>query len=363
MIFPPFMKRRHREGATPPRKKRRFRGKKKLGRSSFRLPSQQDPLDQPEYLHLYVSSIHVQIDKEKYKNADNTTPSPFVCFVSTPAEAIKMKTRYWKKLKRMLSRTTTTKNLKNSGGSREWPRTRQRKHTYEADWNDEEVHFQVRTHYNDGKPIDLSGAMIHVAVYDGKTSGKLLGTVSLNLASLIVQSRQELEENKKKTLDEVVLDALAARRARRGSIVGSMMNLFQRYGGSRMDVRQSDSNDSPMVESKFDRIEKNENSSALESTSQMDVVLEDEELKDAEHGIVFPGPSESLIRATSQVWIRRKSSLNSLSRNSSLDSMNIQSTRMEEPLRKHGVEVGKIQLTIDSWWLDDENGHERMGRI
>lgn len=156
--------------------------------------------DQREYLHLFISSLQVKIFKEAYnKNSEASSPSPFVCFVSTPAEALKKDTNTWDKFKRtVVVSTGGKKTLTNADGIEAWPKTRRKRNTFEASWDNEDVHFKVRTHLKDGLPIDLSGAMMHVAVFDGKTSGRLLGSFSLNLAHLIAQSREQAELEKTK---------------------------------------------------------------------------------------------------------------------------------------------------------------------
>ena len=76
------------------------------------------------------------------------------------------------------------------------------------------------------------------------------------------------------------------------------------------------------------------------------------------------GPSAELVRKASDSGRRglrrmlsKVSSSFMLQRHETvkdLKTLDIQSIVLDEPLRKYGVEVGKISLTIDSWWLSDE---------
>jgi hypothetical protein len=169
-----------------------------------------------ENLHMFASSIQCNIDQTEYnksrKSNDNKidVPSPFVSFVSTPSEAIRTdaskRGNMWNKLG---FRTKSSKlNSKSDGNSTKkgssksmtgWPGTAPLPSTFKANWNNEEVHFVVRTHHQDGVPIELSGALLHISVFDNKGSEpKLLGSFSLNLARLIemtTESQENLTDN------------------------------------------------------------------------------------------------------------------------------------------------------------------------
>jgi hypothetical protein len=164
-----------------------------------------------ENLHMFVSSIQCNIDQTEYnisrKSNDNKTdvPSPFVSFVSTPSEAIRTdaskRGSLWNKLGfRAKSSKLNSKSDGNStkkGSSKSmtgWPGTTPLPSTFKANWNNEEVHFVVRTHHQDGVPIELAGALLHISVFDSRGSEpKLLGSFSLNLARLIEMTTEPQE--------------------------------------------------------------------------------------------------------------------------------------------------------------------------
>lgn len=174
---------------------------------------QAEPLGRIQNLHLYVSSISCKLNQPGSKDKDSAFPSPYVCFVSTPKQAIKKDVGTLDKFKRAVwlnARKQGKNEIDGSVARTElgWPRTRRLTNTYEPSWDDDEVHFKVRTHNKDGTPIDLTGAMMHISVFDGKNSAsKLMGSFTLNLAYLIVRSRQRIPKAPKtKTSQRNLLD-------------------------------------------------------------------------------------------------------------------------------------------------------------
>lgn len=170
-----------------------------------------------ECMHLFISSITCQLMPNSYNkkgtklHSSGETPSPFVCFVTTPSETVQKDNTSWdsmlKKIGINRGLKTTTARV-NTADDEEvvdgksvvlrtmmgWPRTKKLPNTFRPEWGEgDEVHFKVRTHnLDDGEPIDLSGAMLHIVVYDGKGTNvepRLLGSFTLNLANMIVSSK------------------------------------------------------------------------------------------------------------------------------------------------------------------------------
>jgi hypothetical protein len=361
-------------------------------RMSTHIAEKPKKADQREYLNIFVSSVHVRIDQALYKKSyvsDGSTPSPFVCFVSTPAEALKRDTNSWEKLVHTLN-PSVGKNLTNSDGTKAWPRTRPKRNTFDAFWENEEIHFKVRTHTNEGLPIDLSGAMIHLAVFDGKSSGKLVGTFSLNLAHLITQSRQERTD-----LDKTRVEPRKSASSGGGSVralfggsgralVGrSVMNLFspgrmtrEKSGTAGRETSQSERSQHSIVQDEApEESEKNHTDDESENLNgngsrpqksaeppqdipqdlpgrekndgNMDEKGENNDKKEAEPGVLTSGPSAELLRRATSKWLAvRKTDIGS--------ATNVHSMKLSRPLRKYGQHVGTILCTIDAWWLSDE---------
>jgi hypothetical protein len=364
--------------------------------------------DQRDYLHLFVSSIGCKIREDLFKKDDHT-PSPFVCFVSTPADAIKKDTPKWDTMKRALgSRASSRKSLNNAAGLLAWPRTKQRSSTLEPQWHDEEVHFKVRTHQKDGSPIDLTGAMMHVVVFDGKSSSKLIGTFTLNLASLIVKSRKKnVAPRGTPTATSVKRTFGAALRRVSRMTVGLGRSRNEGQDEQQRVFRHADESDKPAafgfstakrasliatnVISLFTQNSTHEESvppmgnhgsdplDKSEKSDPSDGLVVDNEAaarhameapqhnnpgnSDDATGVATGGPCDALKNAATSVWfgtgartvnmatLRRVGS--SRGARTTLDSMNIQSLKVDEHLMKNGMEVGRIKFTIDSWWTSD----------
>lgn len=342
----------------------------------------------------------MEINRELFRknNSETNIPSPFVCFVSTPAEAIKKESKKWEKLKRKIKvRGGDKSDFVKTDGTKAWPRTRQKRNTFEAFWDGNDgVHFKVRTHTKAGAPIDLSGAMIHVLVYDGKASEKILGSFSLNLAHLIIQSRE------RKKLEKTLLDSECHVNPTRSGSSRSVFHgssrvlLFGRHDIGSVDIRSEakgefDENglsDTPKIgdegsvhlgESddgngcngtivkpnalpRHDDKDHADNIHAEDTTTSKSDGGKNDNNNDDKAGDLTSGPSTELLRRTTQKWrgLRGSNGLRgrmipSTSRNkSSLDFMNICSMKVDRPLRKFGLDVGTIRFTVDSWWLSDE---------
>lgn len=317
-----------------------------------------------------------------------------VCFISTPAEAIKKETKKWASLKQTVD-VGGTQNLP-------WPKTRRKRNTFDAFWDvGEGVHFKVRTHTKEGVPIDLSGAMIHITVLDKKNGGKLLGSFALNLAHLIIKSR----DGKQLEKTAVDSDSFSSSGLFRSSAFGrSMRNMF-----SRRDVTalQAQSQDTSEVDTRSEVVShvayedgtttlkgseslkdgdtpKKKNGVARKTRRKLRDVGHDgshdnepgnnrrpEDTRDPsvdkddeDYGDITSGPSAELLRRTTQSWLGRASNGfrgkmsfyhgSSHRKRTSLSSMNIYSMKLDHPLRKYGLDVGNIRLTVDAWWLSDE---------
>jgi hypothetical protein len=171
-----------------------------------------------ENLHIFVSSIQCNIDQTEYNKGRKTNdskadpPSPYVSFVSTPSEAIRTDASKRGNMWNKLGFRTKSSSLNSDGNSTKkkttkfmtgWPGTTPLPSTFKANWNNEEVHFVVRTHHEDGVPIELSGALLHISLFDNKGGEpKLLGSFSLNLARLIEISTEPQEHVTDALLDD-----------------------------------------------------------------------------------------------------------------------------------------------------------------
>jgi hypothetical protein len=299
-----------------------------------------------EKLHLFVSNITGAIHPDSSKG---TAPSPFVRFVSTPSEACQMNISKWDKFRKKLRvrkrQTKKDENRTSSSSDRGatsrtmsgWPRTKKLKGTYQPDWAQEDIHFVVRTHGDEGLPIDLTGAMLHIAVFDGKMKheSRLIGTFTLNLAHLINKAR---ERNSK------MPQTASSRNLKAESLKSSpFINPFRK----RPSEIETSEHNSPFI----NRFRKR--ASEVEKLEHM------KERVAAPKGVLTQGPSLTLQSAmhanrfASRARKQAQAALN-VDESSDLSELNIQALSLDEPLVKNGREVGRIQCTLDSWWLKEE---------
>jgi hypothetical protein len=266
-------------------------------------------------LHLFVSNITCEIHPDLTK----AEPSPFVLFVSTPNEACQMNLskldKVRKKLRARFTKTKKDDRATSSGTMSGWPRTKKLKFTYQPDWAKEEIHFMVRTHGDEGMPIDLTGAMLHIAVFDdkGRAEARLIGSFTLNLAHLIIKSR-ETNRNMPHTV---------TRRSSR-----NFTTRFRR------------------------RLSKCDDASVEETTVPKGVLTQGPSptLQSAMHGSIFA----SRARKEAQAALNTEES--------DLSDLNIQALSLDEPLVKHGREVGRIKCIIDFWWMKEEQSMQKSRR-
>jgi hypothetical protein len=268
--------------------------------------------------------------------------------VSTPEDAIKKDTSQMD-IFRKVFHINARKQKNEADGSIlrtefGWPRTQRLNETFEPNWDNDEVHFKVRTHYKDGLPIDLTGAMLHIAVFDGglKTGTKLIGTFTLNLADLIVRSRQR--------------NRMAPRTSSPTStVLRAAVRMTMLAGALSTSSPSEQSNEQPANNHPPPEVKGETAGSEVEKEKQKIC------------GVATNGPSERLKATMKSVWFKsgaRKKTQTALMQAASLkatskgggdnmEMLNIQSLQLDEPLMKNGKEVGRIQCTIDSWWLDD----------
>jgi hypothetical protein len=281
-----------------------------------------------EKLHLFVSNITCEIHPDLIKDE----PSPFVCFVSTPSEACQTSLSKLDKLRKKLR----VRNMKTKNDDRTtsrymsgWPRTKKLRCTYQPDWAQEEIHLMVRTHGDEGMPIDLTGAMLHIAVFDGKgkAEARLIGTFTLNLAQLINKSR---ERNRK------MPQTASSRNLKmepRSSHFMTPLHRFRKRGSELSKGETSDNTEEPVVPK----------------------------------GVLTQGPSPTLQAAmqgslfASRARKEAQAALNA--EESHLLELNIQALSLDEPLVRHGRELGRIKCTIDSWWMNEETSMTKSRRF
>jgi hypothetical protein len=197
-------------------------------------------LGQKERFHLFVTNMKCDIydpsnksNHPKVGNAGSSlslvtstlqeiytgTPNPYLCLISDPVDLLHHPVdRGWRlfwnnAIQRTLRMKSSPKKRNHKSNHHTcflntygFPRSSVQRQRYEAEWDhNEEIHTEIRTHHNDGSPIDMTGAMLHLSVMDhrhsrsvihqttsavtGVVTDYVIGTVSINLVDLMRQCR------------------------------------------------------------------------------------------------------------------------------------------------------------------------------
>ena len=115
-------------------------------------------------LHLYVTDISADIFPDKN---GGSPPDSYVCLVSSPEEILSQKPtklKQWSSaIKKAFRVSESTKvDIDSDATSKGWPRSAVIKDDYNPDWQNREIHCIMRTHKEDGFPIKLEGAILHI---------------------------------------------------------------------------------------------------------------------------------------------------------------------------------------------------------
>ena len=139
-----------------------------------------------DVLQFSFSSIECDFKEDSHLGSSHR-PSACISFIPTPSNAIKIKDagRTWKKYLRN-KKTMTRLAMK-------WPHTPVIPNSLHPRW-ETEINFKIQSHLRCGAPVDLTGAMLHILVHDVKRNSCLIGSYSLNLASLVEDSIAKREE-------------------------------------------------------------------------------------------------------------------------------------------------------------------------
>ncbi|KAL7566239.1 hypothetical protein ACA910_011303 [Epithemia clementina (nom. ined.)] len=140
--------------------------------------------EQAERVEFFLSNISVDIF-----NKEGIAPNPYVSLLSYPETALQTKTRKWRP--RLLRRDPKGKRRVQG-----WPSTSRKFSSFSPTWVDEEeIQCKIYLHHPDGTPVDLTGAMLHLAVidYHPALEDSLIGAVSFNLTSILSKCRDQAE--------------------------------------------------------------------------------------------------------------------------------------------------------------------------
>merc|ERR1712238_613523 len=231
-----------------------------------------------------------------------------------------------------------------------------------------ETNFKVRTHDATGRPLDLTGAMLHVMVLDNRENLKLLGSCTLNLASLIrasrdrrsVASQSGLSSEQRSLGTKPSLAISFAARLLGLSKLSKLSKEFSKVvisdGKTKTDSATNDKTAHRVYNNTSGKITSPEQGTIEKTYIPKDPSTTVElSIKNNPSSIV---PSNIEISDTlkkeedsSAVSSSFKEAMESSCLYNSSDMIN--SLQINEDLVKSGEKVGIIKFNMDTWWLDD----------
>lgn len=140
-------------------------------------------------LHLFVRDIECDL----FPVSEESKPSSYVCLVSSPEEILLWPpTRLqqccsaMKKLFKVKKSSVDMDQPVQKATANGWPRTVVMNDTLNPKWGDDEIHCILRRHQDDGSPLNLSGAILHLFVFKHhpRQSDEVIGSFPINLEML-----------------------------------------------------------------------------------------------------------------------------------------------------------------------------------
>jgi len=342
----------------------RSNGRKLRGFNTKKLPNF-DSESKSENLHLFISSLECNIEQGPLPGSVYC-PSPCVSFISTPSNAIitevvtmGMNWKTWYNKQAQLFQKDRGNQVK-----MRWPHTKPISNTLNPKWKGE-TNFKVRTHDVTGRPVDLTGAMLHVMVLDNRDNLNLLGSCTLNLASLIGASKDRRSVASQ--------NALSSEQASLGTKPSLAMSFAARLLGLSKSTKEiskvalSDGKTKTGSATNDKTVHRVTNSTYGKITSPEQRNIEITNIpKDPLTTIELSTKNNlsSIVRSNFEISDTLKKEQDSSAVSSSYNeammsscisnrSNVIKSLQINEVLMKNGEEVGIIKFDMDTWWLDD----------
>ena len=337
-----------------------------------------------ETMHIFVTNIECVVDPINYdqlrKQDKANLPNPKVLFIANPSEAIV--TEDSGKKRRFGIGSLGGKSTKETTESSEkkkpkHPSTPSSKDTMRPMWRDDHVYFGLRTHNEHGTPIDFTGAQMNISLVDTNTGNSVIGSHCLNLAHLLVCSREKEQKQLKRVGSENKIRSNQQGSQRR---LGSKRNGSSRRLGSdpqgssrRLPASSSRRLGSEQSASQR-RLNPNGNANGEKrngSTGYQLVHKPSPGMRAAAASVMKFGSSSTensktlpqAVKKAAEKFHRTESGASKLydsimvdlggkssMENDSLDEFGLRSLRLQEKLVGGGLITGHIKCDIDIWW-------------
>lgn len=285
-----------------------------------------------ESLHLFLSSIECKIEQGVLPSSVYC-PSPTVTCISTPSGAIIKNVNTIGINWRTFFKDNKPSVFHMDRGTQvkmRWPHTEPISNTLNPKWKGE-MNFKVRTHDNFGHPVNLTGAMLHVMVLDSRDNFNILGSCTINLASLIDSSRKPKVQNSK------ILEQ-ASSTDTKSSLAMSFAARLLGLVKSQKDVtkREVSNGNEENFDSAFNNNSTNPNPLVHKNTAPPSSLSS---LKEEKDSFAFSSSVQGALMS-------RKPSIQ-------FNRGSVRSVQIDEVLTKNGLDVGNIKFNMDTWWVDD----------
>lgn len=169
-------------------------------------------------VHVFIRDMKCQISRANHtKVGSSGVPDPYLCFMSRPKELIRMDQRKWRdKWKSLFNCAQAPEEAnpnKNGAVVRStlgWPRSKKMWGTFDPDWEDDEVHFTLQTHDQEGLPIELAGALMFVTLMDhgAALEDYLIGSAVFNLQEIFTATHPLCQKSRLGAFDSNNTDQL-----------------------------------------------------------------------------------------------------------------------------------------------------------
>lgn len=155
-------------------------------------PWRSDDTAKYEDLHLFVCDIQCDL----FPNSEwSSKPDSYVCLISSPEDILLKKPTKMKQITSVMKKFLKIQDVKEDSGEEKevknahndgWPRTGKIKNSYNPDWKNREIQCILKTHAEDGTPINLTGAILHIFVFkhNGSQVDSVIGSYPLNLENI-----------------------------------------------------------------------------------------------------------------------------------------------------------------------------------
>ena len=323
-----------------------------------------------ETINFFVTNIECLINPSNYdqirKQEKADLPNPKVYFIANPSEAVALHEDSGKKRRFGLG-SRSKSSRENSGGNpgegakkkeNKIPSTPTSKNTMHPIWKDDHIYFGMQTHTEHGRPIDFAGAQLHISLVDAKNGNSVIGSHCLNLADIIIRSREKASKNSERSMPSGIeqkrLHRVCSKQRLGSDKQGSQRRLSVNSASEKSKI-QKRGGPNPNPVSGYQLIHKPSPVMRAAAASSMKFGSSIESNKSLPPAV--KKAAEAIHRAESGASNLYESIMADLggamkprSKTNRSNEFGFRSLRLQETLIGGGLVTGQIKCDIDVWW-------------